>query len=409
MELGDAGTATGLSRTTLLLFALTSGLAVAVVYYAQPLLSDIARAFDITHALSGSVVAVTQLGYVFGLLFLVPLGDLMDRRKLILWHLALSAVALMVVGFANSWLLLLAALWILGLLAVVIQMLVALAAVMSAPGQQGRAVGSVTSGVVVGIIAARSLAGPLAELSNWRMVYVGSAVLMILAAFALAYILPRQRAIPASVSYTEVLQSTAILLLQDRLLRVRAGIALLLFAGYGVLWSALALALAAAPLSLSASAIGWFGLAGLAGIVGASCAGTFADRGWGQWTTGIALTLMLAAWWLVSQTGTSLWLGFAGVAIFDLGGQAVHVTSQSLLFKARPDARNRLVAVYMLFYSTGMGFGALTSTAVFAHSGWRGVCLLGAGISATALAFWTITRAPPDAQRARARSSLRSR
>ncbi len=268
-----------------------------------------------------------------------------------------------------------------------------------ADDQQGRAIGAVTSGVVFGIIAARSLAGPLAELTNWRTVYIGSAVLTLIATWALAHVLPRQRVVVTRTSYAQLLRSAPALLVQERLLRVRAGIALLLFAAFGVLWSSLALALAAMPLALSASAIGWFGLAGLAGVVGASCAGALADRGWGQWTSGFALALMLVAWWPISRMDSPLWVVFVGVAAFDLGGQAAHVTSQSLLFRARPDARNRLVAAYMLFYSTGIGLGALASTAVFASFGWRGVCLLGAATSASALLFWALTLEPGARQR----------
>ena len=401
-----ATTVDRMRRGTLPLFALTSGLSVADIYYAQPLLASIARDFELTPAYSGMVVSVTQLGYVMGLLLLVPLADLVDRRKLILGHVLLSALALVAVGCARSMPLLIAALCLMGLLAVVIQMLVALAAVMSAPGEQGRAVGAVTSGVVFGIIAARSLAGPLAELTNWRTVYIGSAVLMLLAAWALAHVLPRLRVVVAQTSYVQLLRSAPALLVQERLLRVRAGIALLLFAAFGVLWSSLAMALAAAPLAMSPSAIGWFGLAGLAGVVGASCAGALADRGWGQWTSGVALALMLVAWWPISRLDAPLWVVFVGVAAFDLGGQAAHVTSQSLLFRARPDARNRLVAAYMLFYSTGIGLGALASTAVFAWNGWRGVCLLGAAISASALLFWALTLESGARQRASSASII---
>ena len=229
---------------------------------------------------------------------------------------------------------------------------------------------------------------------------------MLMAAWALAHVLPRQRVVVAQTSYVQLLRSAPALLVQERLLRVRAGIALLLFAAFGVLWSSLAMALAAAPLALSPSAIGWFGLAGLAGVVGASCAGALADRGWGQWTSGVALALMLVAWWPISRLDAPLWVVFVGVAAFDLGGQAAHVTSQSLLFRARPDARNRLVAAYMLFYSTGIGLGALASTAVFAWNGWRGVCLLGAAISASALLFWALTLESGARQRASSASII---
>ncbi len=377
----------------LLMFALASGLTVASIYFAQPLMASIAKDFHLELAQSGVLVSMSQLGYVFGLLFLVPLGDVTDRRTLILAHLVLSAVALAAVGFARSTAMLFAALALLGLLAVTIQMLVALAAAMSSTNAQGRAVGAVTSGVVFGIIASRSLAGPLADLSSWRAMYIGTAALMLGVACALAWLLPPQ---PPRVktSYAKIIASIPALLIEEKLLRVRGTIAFLLFAGFGVLWSSLALALAAAPLSLSASEIGLFGLAGLAGIVGASGAGRLVDRGWGNWATGLGLLLMLIAWWLISQTTTSLWLVAMGVAAFDLGGQAVHVTSQSLLFRSRPDARNRLVAAYMLFYASGIGLGALAATAVLASWGWQGVCLLGGAISATALAFWLLSIRP---------------
>jgi predicted MFS family arabinose efflux permease len=381
----------GLPRGALPLFALTSGLAVASVYFAQPLMGVLATEFSLTPALSGMIISFTQLGYVLGLLFLVPMADVVDRKRLILAILVLSAVTLVVIGLAGSTSILIGALFLMGILAVIIQILVALAALLSAPQDQGRAVGAVTSGVVVGIIGARSLAGPLADWADWRMVYFGTAVLMLVIATTFAFALPRTKATAQSLSYRQLIQSTVGLFLTVPILRIRACLALLLFGAYGVLWTSLALALSAAPVSLSASTIGWFGVAGLAGVVGASYAGKLADRGLAHWTSGIGLATMFAAWWPISQTASPLWIVFLGIAVFDLGGQAVHVTSQSLIFRARPDARNRLVSAYMLFYSAGMGLGALASTAVYAAGGWSAVCMLGAGISGVALIFWALT------------------
>jgi predicted MFS family arabinose efflux permease len=173
----------------------------------------------------------------------------------------------------------------------------------------------------------------------------------------------------------------------------------LVFGAFGVLWSSLALGLGTAPLAMSQTAIGMFGLAGVAGVVGASRAGRLADRGWGQWTSGAALALMLLAWWAISRNEPPLWSLVVGVAALDLGGQAVHVISQSMLFRALPHARNRIVAAYMLFYSLGTGGGALASTAAFAWGGWRGVCQLGAAISGLALLFWAITLRDPHQAR----------
>lgn len=385
------GQEVGLPRGALLLFALTSGLAVASVYFAQPLMGIFAAEFALSPAISGIIISFTQLGYVLGLLFLVPLADIVDRKRLILGILLLSAAALIAIGTARTTPLLVGALFLMGILAVIIQILVALAALLSTPQDQGRAVGAVTSGVVIGIISARSLAGPLAEWASWRMVYFGASVCMLASAATFVVALPRTRPSAQSLSYRQLIQSTLGLFLSVPILRIRAFLALLLFGAYGVLWTSLAIALSAAPTSLSTSAIGWFGVAGLAGVVGASYAGKLADRGLAHWTSGIALATMFMAWWPINHIASPLWIVFLGIAVFDLGGQAVHVTSQSLIFQARPDARNRLVSAYMLCYSGGMGLGALASTTVYAAAGWDGVCLLGAGISGVALAFWGLT------------------
>ncbi|WP_041388270.1 MFS transporter [Polaromonas sp. JS666] len=391
VALNDMAVMPALPRRTLLLFALTSGLSVANIYYSQPLIENIARDLGMSPVFAGVVVTVTQFGYAIGLLFLVPLAELINHRRLIVGQLLLSALALVAVGIASSVTVLLLGFAMIGLLAVVIQILVALAAAVSSPSEQGRAVGAVTSGVALGVIAARSIAGPLAALTSWRTVFVVSAALTSLAAYAMANSLPRRSTLGKTRSYWTLLRSVVTLLLEERLLHVRAGLALLVFAAFGVLWSSLALELSAAPLSLSQAAIGLFGFAGVAGVAGAASAGLLADRGWGQWTTGIALTLMFLAWWPLSRNQLPLWTLIVGVGALDMGGQAVHVASQSLLFRALPQARNRILAAYMLFYSVGTGVGALASTAAFAWSGWRGVCQLGAAISATALLFWAAT------------------
>lgn len=390
-EVRDTDSAPTLPGRTLLLFALTSGLSVAAIYYSQPLLEEIATEFGMSSSLAGVVVTVTQLGYAVGLLFLVPLADLSDRRRLILAQLLLSVLSLLAVGFANGVPALLVGLTFVGILAVVIQMLVALAATMSPPSNQGRAVGVVTSGVALGVILARSVAGPLAAIYSWRAVYIASAALTLVAAFAIARSLPKHKTLEASRSYESPLRSVVDLLMEERLLRVRAGLALFVFAAFGVLWSSLAMGLSSAPLSLSQTTIGLFGLTGFAGVFGAARAGSLADRGWGQWTTGLALTLMLLAWWPLSRNHVPIWGIVVGICALDMGGQAVHVTSQSMLFRALPNARNRIVAAYMLFYSVGTGAGALTSTAAFAAGGWQGVCQLGATISAAGILFWLLT------------------
>ncbi|MCC8981948.1 MFS transporter, partial [Bradyrhizobium acaciae] len=171
---GDA-TASALSPAVVLLFAVACGLSVANIYFAQPLLDTMARDLAITPAAIGGVVTLTQIGYAFGLMLIVPLGDLWDRRRLIVGQTVLSAIALTIVGTAPNAVVLLAGMVLVGLLAVVIQVLVAYAATLAAPADRGRTIGTVTSGVVSGILLARFAAGALADLAGWRVVYLTSA------------------------------------------------------------------------------------------------------------------------------------------------------------------------------------------------------------------------------------------
>ena len=392
---GAAIKATGpsaLSRGIILLFALACGLSVANVYYAQPLLDAMAHDFSIGTASIGIVVTLTQIGYALGLFFIVPLGDLLDRRLLIVAQAFVSSAALTVVAFAPNALVFLAGMIAVGLLAVVVQVLVAFAATLAAEAERGSVVGMVTSGVVIGILSARFVAGVLADIGGWRLVYLTSAVLTLVMAGLLYRVLPRHEKGNAAASYPKLLRSVLVLFFEEPLLRVRAVLALLIFAAFSALWTAMVLPLSAPPFSLSHTQIGLFGIAGVAGALGARRAGYFADRGLGQWTTGISLALLVLSWIPIALTHFSLWALVAGVILLDLAVQAVHVTNQSMVFAKRADASSRLVGGYMIFYSIGSGIGSITSTMTYASFGWLGVCALGAAFSAIALVFWAVTR-----------------
>ncbi|WP_379146907.1 MFS transporter [Paenibacillus sp. sgz500992] len=375
-----------------LLFAIACGLAVANIYYAQPLLDAIADEFRIPHSSAGIVITITQVCYALGLLLLVPLGDLLNRRSLIAGQMLLSVLALVVVGTASSSIVLFIGMAIVGLLAVVTQTLVAFAATLAAPAERGRVVGLVTSGIVIGILLARTFAGLLTDLAGWRSVYVVSAGLSLLMAGVLFRVLPHDEHERESLSYLQLLRSTLTLFLQERVLRIRAALALMIFTAFSILWTSLVLPLSAPPLSLSHTAIGAFGLAGAAGALAAARAGRLADRGLGQRTTGAALILLLVSWLPISYTEHSLWALIAGILLLDLAVQAVHVTNQSMILSVRPEARSRLTAGYMIFYSIGSATGSIASTTIYEHMGWNGVCLLGAVVSALALLFWALTR-----------------
>ncbi|WET81952.1 MFS transporter [Amycolatopsis sp. QT-25] len=377
-------------RGVVLLFAVAAGTAVAAIYFAQPLLVTMGTDLGIAASTIGGIVTLTQFGYGLGLFLLVPLGDLLDRRRLVAGLLTLLAIAELVAATAANGVVLLAGMAAIGVLAVVTQLLVAFAASLAEPAGRGRVVGLVTTGVVLGILLARTVSGTLADLAGWRAVYVASAAVTVLIAIVLYRVLPATA--PArSMNYGRLLRSTWSLFAEEPVFRTRGTLALLIFAAFGTLWSSVAL-----PLSddgLSHTAIGAFGLAGAAGALAAAPAGRLADRGRARWTTGLALGLLLLSWVPLGLTRTSLWALVVGAILLDLAVQAVHVTSQTLIYPLRPDAGSRLIGGYMIFYSVGSGIGALGSTAVYAVAGWTGVCLLGATFSAVALGVWSVKAA----------------
>lgn len=380
-----------MSRIMALLFATACGISVANIYFAQPLLDQLSNDFGIDDSFIGLVITITQIFYGIGLLLLVPLGDLLNQRRLIVGQMLLSTIALIIVGTAFSSAILFVGMALVGLLAVVTQTLVAFAANIASPTERGRIVGIVTSGIVIGILLARTFAGILTDLAGWRSVFIVSATIMLLLASLFFKVLPNVEREVKSITYSQLIRSTFTLLRQERTLRVRSVLAMLIFADFSILWTSLVLPLSTPPIVLSHSAIGAFGLVGVAGALAAASAGKLADRGYGQRTTGIALTLLLISWLFISYLQQSLFALVVGIVLLDLAVQAIHVTNQTMILPLRREAQSRLTAGYMIFYSIGSAAGSIASTQIYAHFGWEGVSSLGASVSAFALLFWVIS------------------
>ena len=387
-----------LSRLVTLLFAAACGLAVANIYYAQPLLAAMANEFGMSRATAGIIITATQIGYGVGLLLVVPLGDLLDRRNLIVGQSLLLVLALLGVAVAPTGATLLCAMAAVGVLAVVTQVMVAYAAGVANPGERGRVVGIVTTGITTGILLARTISGTLSDLFGWRSVYVVSAAATLAVAFLLFVALRRQASRRARASYVRLFVSVFTLIIEEPILRIRGIFALLIFFVITLLLTPLVLPLTAPPFSLSQTQVGLFGLAGAAGALGAARAGIWSDRGLAQKTTGVALTLMLVSWLPIALLPHSLWWLIAGMFAIDFALQSVHVANQSLIYRVRPEAQSCLTAGYMIFYSIGCATGSIASTLTYAAAGWTGVCSVGAAASGAALAFWRLTlRLAPEA------------
>ncbi|WP_313047003.1 MFS transporter [Atlantibacter hermannii] len=389
-EEGTAANAAPLSPRILFLFSLTCALAVANVYSAQPLLASMAESLNVLPGSMGAVITATQTGYAVGLIFLVPLGDRVNRKTLVIVQLMLSVLALTAAALAANFTMLLGAMLLVGLMAVVAQLMVAWAATLSAPEQRGKVVGSVTSGIVLGILFARFVSGAIADLAGWRAVYLTAACLLLLISLTLARVMPATTTATARMSYLSLLLSVFRLFITEPQLRKRGILALLIFAAFSILWTSMVMPLSA--MSLSHTQTGMFGLAGVAGALAASRGGLWADRGIGQRATGLALALLTLSWLPVGLLEIALGWLVLGIIMLDFAVQTVHVINQSLIIAARPDAASRLVGAYMCFYSLGSALGAIAATQLYALWGWHAVCYAGALVSACAFLFWLGSR-----------------
>ena len=376
-----------LSPALIVLMSIATGLAVASNYYAQPLLDTIARNFSLSASSAGFIVTAAQLGYAAGLLFLVPLGDMFERRRLIVSMTLLAAGGMLITASSQSLAMMILGTALTGLFSVVAQILVPLAATLASPDKRGKVVGTIMSGLLLGILLARTVAGLLANLGGWRTVFWVASVLMALMALALWRGLPQMKS-ETHLNYPQLLGSVFSMFISDKILRTRALLGCLTFANFSILWTSMAFLLAAPPFNYSDGVIGLFGLAGAAGALGARPAGGFADKGKSHHTTTFGLLLLLLSWLAIWFGHTSVLALIIGILVLDLTVQGVHITNQTVIYRIHPDARNRLTAGYMTSYFIGGADGSLISASAWQHGGWAGVCLAGATIALVNLLVW---------------------
>ncbi len=379
-----------LSRRLTLLLATATGLTVASNYYAQPLLHTIAREYGLATADAGMIIIAAQLSYGAGLFFLVPLGDLLEQRRLVVVMTLLSALGLLLSGVAPSagWLIL--GTTITGLFSVAAQVLVPMAAAMAEPSHRGRVVGTLMSGLLLGILLARTAAGSLSTLAGWRSIYLMASVLMLVSAIALSHALPQRRQ-RVGLGYPQLLASVILLFIEEPILRLRAVLGLLSFCLFSLFWTPLAFLLASPPYEYSDATIGLFGLAGAAGALAANLGGRLADQGGGKLATFAGLLALLLAWIPMAWADQSLVALLFGVLVLDLAVQLVHVSNQNAVYELQPQARNRLNAGYITCYFIGGALGSTLGSWLYQREGWGGIVMAGISISLLALAVWGIS------------------
>lgn len=369
-----------LATPVLLLMAVATGLCAGSNYFNQPLLHSIAQGLHVSEATAALTVTLSQMAYASGLLLFVPLADSLERRSLTVGLMLLSALGLSLSAFASNFAMLAAGTLVTGLFSVAAQTLVPMAAALAAPQRSGRAVGIVMTGLLSGILVARSAAGLLSDIGGWRTVYQAAAPCMVVLAFMLWRTLPRSRnTVP--MRYVEILRSLLTLTARHPRLRSRALLGALSFASVSVLLSSTTLLLSGPAFDMNDSSIGLVGLLGVAGAIMASVTGRLADRGWGQATSAVGVLLLLVGWACLSIGATILaWL-LAGTLAVDIALASLHISNQSVIYQLEPAARARVNAVYMTCYFAGAATGSALASLAWSQGGWRGVCVAGAGLA----------------------------
>ncbi|WP_336697738.1 MFS transporter [Curtobacterium sp. USHLN213] len=384
-------TAEGMTRARTLTFAVAGGLAVGNLYWAQPLIETIASSLRVSSASAASLVTVTQIGYAIGIFLVVPLGDVLNRRRLVPVVLAVSALALLGAAIAPNFGVLLAALGGVGLTTVSAQILSPLAAELAAPDQRGKIVGTIASGALIGVLLSRTVSGLIAEALGWRAIYVLAAILAVALAITLSRMIPQQPK-REPIAYHRLLGSVFTEVARHPAAAPTIVISAAGFAVFSLFWTSLTYLLTAPPFSYSVGQIGLLGLAGVAGALGARRAGSFHDRGWSVRSTGIALALIgvsLVAAWVAQSSIIAL---IIVIVVLDLAAQGNLVLSQTRLLSLPGAGRSRLNTAVVVSNFIGGAVGSAIAGPLWASGGWTAITGVGVGIIALALLVWVLAR-----------------
>jgi predicted MFS family arabinose efflux permease len=367
-------------RFLILLLAFASGITVANIYYNQPLLASIAEHFGASYSTTSIVSLVTQLGYASGLLLVVPLGDSFERRNLIVTFISGTALALLAAALSPNLPALILASYLIGLIGVTPQFIVAYAAGIAKPENRGGTVGTVMSGLLIGILFSRIISGVVGAHTGWRIVYFLAAATMLLLAVLLFFAIPRQHP-ERFVPYPELLRSLWPILKRESVLQRHAGIGMAGFAAFSAFWTTLAFYLANRPEHFDSQTAGLFGLVGVAGALVAPVAGRLSDRFQPKLVNGFAIILVIISFVIMGLANYSLLWLVIGVFLMDAGVQGNQISNQTRIYALSPGLRNRINAVYMVCYFIGGALGSAIGSAALARWQWTGVCWAGAALA----------------------------
>ncbi|GLV56996.1 permease [Dictyobacter sp. S3.2.2.5] len=388
-EVRQGETAT-VDRRLVLIMSIACAISVANLYYIQPLLANMGHEFAVSANEMGFIATLSQIGYACGLLFIIPLGDKYNQRTLIVGMLCAVTLALIGMASASSITMVGVASFLVGVTTVVPQLIIPYSAHLAPPKARGQVVGTVMSGLLIGILLARTVSGIVANYLGWRSMYWIAAAMMILLAVAMRLLLPTDRAKKGTMSYPQLLRSLWDLVRDEPVLRETMLFGALAFAAFSVFWVSLSFFLETPPYHFGSEVAGLFGLVGVAGALAASFVGKFADRRDPRLANGMGLVIILVAFVLMWLTGQWLFGLIVGTILLDLGTQSNQISSQARVYSLQPAARNRLNTVYMFIYFVGGSIGSILGTFGWSIARWNGVCAVACLLILLALGFYAL-------------------
>lgn len=380
----------GLSRAHIIIMAICTGLVVANIYYCQPLIVLIAKTFGIRESEGGNIPFLTQLGYALGLLFFVPLGDKVERRGQIVWMAAAAVGALVLAACSPNLRTMEIASLLIGATCVIPQLVLPMAAHLASPARTGKVIGTVMSGLLVGILLSRTLSGFVGAWLGWRGMFWVAAGITFSLLIIIRFFFPLSRPAFAG-SYGSLMRSLLTLTKEQPVLREAAFINALGFSTFGMFWTTMVLHLSGAPFHFGSGVIGLFGLAATAGALAAPLVGGSADKRNPRITIGYGLGMLLLSWVIFYTQADTVAGMVAGIVLLDLAMQCIHVSNQSRVYGLLPAARNRLNTVYMTVSFAGTSLGSAIGLFAWNEASWNGVCLTGALLTLAAVGIFAGT------------------
>jgi predicted MFS family arabinose efflux permease len=372
-------------KSLLWLMAIVCGLCAGANYYCQPLISSIQQSLQVPEEQVALTVTFAQVSYALGLLFIVPLGDMLNKAKLIPLLMFGASVGLFICAISTN----LAMLWIgtiiTGLFSVAAQVLIPLAAMAVKPERTGEVVGFLMSGLLVGILLSTSVAGLLSDLWHWKMIYILSGIAMFVLAFIMKGKLPQ---LPKfKITYFTIFKSMGSLLKQEPRLVFRSMTGGFAFAAMSMLFSTIALLLTSKPFELSDVWVGIVTLVGVFGALSTQFIGKWADRGYTLVLTWAGCAILALSWVFLYLGASSLLSYVLGYALINLGLATTHSCNQNVIFRLRPDAKSRVNSIYMTLYFIGGACGSALGVYAWHHGGWSSTCLVGISLVILASVF----------------------